>query len=343
MHTISFGSIHRSIITMENTELPPFVVLTGRNGSGKSHLLEALNEGKVKTSLTDDFTNAIRLFDWSSIVPRDTGVFDPAQDHTRRSQWFSQILAHRNQYFPGLQQAAISLGVPAANCSTIGKIRELTIEVLREILPDPSNAASVQSQLRQHLSNIGRNVFSSSLKNIPDEGWRRSAHKLNTRSPDAFFTADQAELFEQDEMLWGEIDPFQQAFGRMFTSYRELIHSNDRLEKYPPPGGVKRHLGSEEFVAVYGPPPWDFVNRILSECLLDFRVDSPPLHQTTAYEPKLTLLSSGAQVRFIDLSSGEKVLMSFALCLYNAEEKRQEKIFPNSYCLMKLTPHFTLQ
>lgn len=33
-------------------------------------------------------------------------------------------------------------------------------------------------------------------------------------------------------------------------------------------------------------------------------------------------------MRFNDLSSGEKVLMSFALCLYNASDKRQKKKFP---------------
>ncbi|AQQ01277.1 hypothetical protein B0W48_16775 [Pseudoalteromonas aliena] len=33
-------------------------------------------------------------------------------------------------------------------------------------------------------------------------------------------------------------------------------------------------------------------------------------------------------MRFQDLSSGEKVLMSFALCLYNASDERQEKHFP---------------
>ena len=45
-------------------------------------------------------------------------------------------------------------------------------------------------------------------------------------------------------------------------------------------------------------------------------------------EPKLTKISADVEMQFQDLSSGEKVLMSFALCLYNAEESRQEKVFP---------------
>ncbi|MDT0619452.1 ABC transporter ATP-binding protein, partial [Salinisphaera sp. P385] len=67
---------------------------------------------------------------------------------------------------------------------------------------------------------------------------------------------------------------------------------------------------------------------ILEVCRLDFRVEPPPLHEVGSYEPKLTKLSSEVEMRFQDLSSGEKVLMSFALCLYNATDARQEKPFP---------------
>jgi hypothetical protein len=125
------------------------------------------------------------------------------------------------------------------------------------------------------------------------------------------------------------VDPFQQAFGRVFTSYRELIHANDRLEKYPAiDDPTRKVLSKVQFVETYGPTPWDFVNEILKECSLDFRVNAPPLHEIASYEPKLRKLSADVEMRFQDLSSGEKVLMSFALCLYNSQESRQIKNFP---------------
>ena len=118
--------------------------------------------------------------------------------------------------------------------------------------------------------------------------------------------------------MWEEVDPFQQAFGRVFTSYRDLIHSNDRLEKYSLGEELgPQHLPQSEFTATYGPPPWEFVNEILEVCNLDFRVDHPPMHETSSYEPRLRKLTTGVEMLFKDLSSGEKVLMSFALCLYN--------------------------
>lgn len=167
------------------------------------------------------------------------------------------------------------------------------------------------------------------MARIGDEHWRKAAPKVQQKAPESFFVASQSNFFRDEDFLWGEVDPFKQAFGRVFTTYRELIHDNDRVEKYPPkddPG--RRFLSPEQFIKKFGPPPWDFVNQILEVCRLDFRVDFPPLHETTAYEPKLHKLSIPVEMRFQDLSSGEKVLMSFALCLYNSQEGRQSKIFP---------------
>lgn len=148
-------------------------------------------------------------------------------------------------------------------------------------------------------------------------------------SPELFLTASHADFFRNKTFLWGDVDPFQQAFGQVFATYRSLVHENDRLEKYPPPApSISKYLSEKEFVGEYGEPPWDFVNRILKESNLDFRVDSPPMHETVSYEPKLHKLSKDVEMRFQDLSSGEKVLMSFALCIYNAQESRQAKTFP---------------
>ncbi len=106
---ITFISVHKSIVRLSTTSLPKFVVLTGKNGSGKTHLLEAIDQGKVKSSLVEDQTNDVLLFDWNSIIPKDTGVFHPSQYQTQRSSWFTQIRAQQDTQFPTIQQQAISL------------------------------------------------------------------------------------------------------------------------------------------------------------------------------------------------------------------------------------------
>ena len=39
---VSIRKNHKSIHLIQDLELPDFVVLTGKNGSGKSHLMEAM-------------------------------------------------------------------------------------------------------------------------------------------------------------------------------------------------------------------------------------------------------------------------------------------------------------
>ena len=78
----------------------------------------------------------------------------------------------------------------------------------------------------------------------------------------------------------------------------------------------------------YGEPPWNFVNSILEAASLDFRINQPPKYEDRPYEPILTDQVRGTQVKFADLSSGEKILMSFALCLYYAEDRRQLVDYP---------------
>ena len=326
---ITFSAVHKSITNLEEITMPGFVVLTGRNGSGKTHLLTAIKAGKIKSSLVSDIDVDVKYFDSSTIIPTDTGIFDPAQAQTQRSQWFVTIENRRKEMLPNLQSFAIERGIPSQYCSSIKSIVGLSIEKLREILGSPENAETTYESLQQHINNLGIDIGNHTISQIGDEFWRKTIPKLQAQSPSRFLVSSQADFYQDENFLWGEVDPFKQAFGRVFSTYRTLIHENDLLEKYPPGSeSSRRHRSAGEFVEEFGVPPWDFVNEILAECKLDFRVDHPPLYETFSYEPKLQKISKDVEMRFEDLSSGEKVLMSFALCLYNTQETRQSKSFP---------------
>ena len=101
-------------------------------------------------------------------------------------------------------------------------------------------------------------------RNVGDENWKKTAPKVANENPELFLESSESRFFNEDKFLWGEVDTFQQAFGRVFSIYRDLIHKNDRLEKYPPKknSGLK-YLTKDEFLERYNEPPWDFVNQIL--------------------------------------------------------------------------------
>jgi AAA15 family ATPase/GTPase len=112
-NTLVYDKLYRSITQLNTINLPNFVVLVGRNGSGKSHLLSAIQGGQIRSSLISDLSSDVKLFDSNTIIPRDTGIFDPAQDQSRQSQLFNSLRLQRDQHLPTLQQVAIQYGVPA--------------------------------------------------------------------------------------------------------------------------------------------------------------------------------------------------------------------------------------
>ena len=317
---------YKSITGLRMVKLPPFVVLTGLNGSGKSHLLTAIARGAVKSSLAPDHANDVRLFTAETIVPKDVGAFDPYQSRSQQAGWFAAVRNIRPQFEPSVLQQAIQLGIPAEHCSSVRSLWALTVERLAVILDKPDRVEEVATSLQKLIHDTGRNIGHNAINQNGDQTWRTLAQKIVASSPEAFLIATEYEFFKNDAFRWGVVDPFQQAFGQVFTTYRDLMQSNTLLREYPT--ADESYLACEEFEKEYGLPPWDFVNQILEECKLDFRINQPVLHDKGSYEPQLRKLTSNIEMRFDDLSSGEKVLMSFALCLYNTRESRQLKRFP---------------
>lgn len=79
-------------------------------------------------------------------------------------------------------------------------------------------------------------------------------------------------------------------------------------------------LSEDEFITKYGRPPWDFLNDIFAAAELDFRINAPYPWDDRPYEAVLRDENRGIEIKFVDLSSGERILMSFALCLYHASD-----------------------
>ena len=226
-HTLTFSDVHKSITSLSSTVLPQFAVLTGRNGSGKTHLLTAIRDGKVRSSIAPDFAAEVRFFDWGTIVPKDNGIFDPWQEQSRFSQWFAHVQNHRQQAFPELQKFVVAQGIPAIHCMNLPAINMLSVERLRELLPEPGAAEDAYQRIADRVRAYGQQVGNQTINHIGDELWRKTAPKIIQSEPTSFAFSSQSEFFNRSDFLWGEVDVFQQAFGRVFTAYRELLHENN--------------------------------------------------------------------------------------------------------------------
>lgn len=327
-YSITFRRPYKSIAALPTIELPPFVVLTGVNGSGKSHLLEALSGGMVRSSIAQDPKTEIALFDWNTIIPNDTGIHIPAQEKVTRANLFSSIRQHRSRYLSQIQNVAQQYGIDSSKLSSWDRVRAtLNKESLMAMMSDQRRVDEADKAIRSHLNGYAQQIRGQI--GTGEDHFHKAVDLVLEKQPHAFLLDEEDAFFSREEFLWGQIDPFKQAFARLFTNYRELLRSNLVLVGAQARGiKDKPPLDEYEFVQTYGRPPWEFVNSILELNEFDFRIDYPRPSDDGSYEPKLTKLSKSVEMRFSDLSSGERVLMSFALCLYNSFEKRHVRKFP---------------
>ncbi|WP_462172994.1 AAA family ATPase [Pseudoalteromonas xiamenensis] len=91
---LTFKSQHLSIKAFPDIEIPPFTLITGVNGAGKTHLLRAINLGNIQNSLASRPQQETKFFDSSTLVPNDIGQVSTAHVYQQRDS----ILQVSEQY-----------------------------------------------------------------------------------------------------------------------------------------------------------------------------------------------------------------------------------------------------
>lgn len=134
-------------------------------------------------------------------------------------------------------------------------------------------------------------------------------------------TAEDFYHFYPIEDGYENIDVFQQNFSNLFKRYLDKYEENEFRRYKNENRGNKNisFLKDNEFIDTYGDAPWLLVNEIIKEADLDYYLDVPEDYNKDApFQLKLVNTINKAEINFSDLSSGEKVLMSLALALYNS-------------------------
>lgn len=309
-YTLSLYRQHKSISSLQNIDLPSFVVLTGKNGSGKSHLLEAISLGSVKTSITEEPRKEIGIFTWNTIVPAGSGSYSLG-DWSAAVETIIRSLDNTRDNL--LNNTRNNLEASGGDVSLLDSISSASAiaKVVAEGTAMPEERAAfsaLSSSLHQYKNSflsLGRDQKLIS---------RRALATIWQKDPKILAFGSRATIREHlDEFRENSVEIFQQAFSRIFIEYLKKWQENQLLAA----NGLS-FLSADEFVARHHIAPWDFVNNILEKSRLPFSIDRPqPAKINEAYEPKL-IKNNGSEMRFEDLSSGEKVLMSFAFCVYNA-------------------------
>lgn len=257
-------------------ELPNFSVITGKNGSGKTHLLEALSNEKYSNIKDTNKIEKIKLIRFGELNPsiNETCTSNEAIDFFK-SEW-NQIkqIQDQNKSFetthpwkdPNAYLNAINNSNPKLKAAIVKILEKESIELLQ----------ITEDHVYRHIS-------------------------LSATTDGQIFTSHLARIFKT----------YQKRYIK--NEFNDFLNSKD--------GGKRIHLSLEEFEKINGPKPWELINKILARAGLSHTVIGPDqADDDSDYTLRLVEAISGAEISANDLSTGEKVLMSLALAIYNTQD-----------------------
>ncbi len=305
-----------SLMTAPEQTFPDLTIITGVNGAGKSHFLKAISNGSLIADITPNGSEDVRMFDWLNLAPTNEVEYDGTISLKARRDLYSRLEVFNKQpsCIPQVQSTLTLAGVPGPIVADLNRIPQLSAAELERYVPGKTEAQQLETDINRRAQAI--------LSHFPPE------QRAEIQSTAAFngrhvFTLRSEDFLMSTRPSWGDTNLFEQSFGRLFVEYRDTYVAN-KLRQLARMQGDKdvAPLEDEDFFKVYGGFPWDFVNSSLRATALNFMIDHPSLASFAPYRPQLRKSGLNSSIRFDGLSSGERVLMSFAFAVYYANDKR---------------------
>ena len=276
MMKITIKKEYKSLRSLPTFELPDFCMLTGKNGSGKSHLLEAISKQEIVTVSCDDKNIAnIKYIPFNGLNPKVESDCQYLTLTSNKKQIWSQINHLKTEY---------------------SRIRE-------------KNPRLTMLDILQH---IGGN----------DSTKRLFMHFMTLNNENVELINEDFFDKNYDISILNPNEVFSSQFAAIFKLYHTRLEDNNyriyRNEKF---GEHYDVLTDDEFVLKYGPKPWTLINEMLTNARLPYRVNNPEGQNKEAdFHLCLRDDERNIEIQVNDLSTGEKVLMSLALAIYNTSE-----------------------
>ncbi len=328
-HTVEFKKAHLSIGGLDTTVLPDFTILTGINGSGKSHLLLGLKAGAFDSDCTKNHGADILLTNWHSIIPDNSTKFSSLQRVQAFEQKLPKITQQLKRIRGTVRRIILHLGFPQSTKLSADFLIAVKYDSnLLETYPNLGRQQIPHSRFVLRFNEQIRGIAIAVEQMAPTNPSIEAQKQFEKRMIDILYMKDD-QVLEIPSLVWQKTEPFKQSFSHLFGTYRDLLGVNlkklgaevDGMQEANP-------LSNDQFITTYGRPPWDIVNEIFATANLDFKISKPDIYNDYAFTAQLTKVSTGADVSFSTLSSGEKVIMSFAICLFNGIDERQNARFP---------------
>lgn len=305
-----FRKAHLSIEQFSPVEIPNFVVLTGVNGAGKSHLIEAIEQGHVATEGLDN-PNIVH-FNYTNFRLSNESAFNGQQLASEREQAWQFYQTHIQ---PKAQSWRSKLGPEYVDVRS---------ECVSENKPFWSTA---RNKLNEYKDHFRRFMAGSNMRGNHQAQGIYSLAKSIPYSIDEIEHDDFIELYKPYQFTNGLL-PNQ--LGKIFWDYYvKYRHNQLNAFENEKNGKNYRALSEQDFITAHGHKPWEVVNEILATFdTLKYRVNSPEGSDIfSSFQLKLQHIEKpDLEIDFSNLSSGERILMALVASVYKSSSDR---LFPD--------------
>lgn len=314
---ITFAAKHLSIDQFNEVLTDNFIVLTGVNGSGKSHLLEAIEQKKVR--IDDSDAHRVVKFNFETFRLENESSYNAQQISAERQEAWAFF---ENQVKPNVVSWKTGLG----EAYTL-----LAEQCQRDKKPFWNAEGLSQAPYRQHL----KNLFNS--PHIKANQAAIGVYSMIQQLPYSIDEIRQDKFTSIYKPFSAKQDFLPMALGKIIWDYYIKYRSNqiNEFENFKN-GKTYAVLTEEEFIEAHGEKPWEIINSILTTFnSLEYRVNSPEGSDYFGnFALKLVHTSkTGLEVDFSSLSSGERVLMALVASIYKSSS---DNYFPDVLLLDEL-------
>jgi ABC-type branched-subunit amino acid transport system ATPase component len=324
---LSFAGRHLSIRAFPDIELPKLSVIVGPNGSGKTQLLQAINNGRITNSVAGQAHGGIQLL---SVQPDPTlanmsfSSLPEMNQNFQSHQTEASFYTLRKQVLtPFFEPLNALIGSSASRFEVHEDWWSLPPAVVNErIGADADLAAKIDGLFAETDAALCAPKISISLTDMDAKAGLEVLHRIGVvsrRLGKAPHTVSAQEIMKFSG--WGKIDIMHPNLAMIFVRYRDAYLKNKLISLDKDASKALNILSDDQFVERFGQAPWLLLNDALSSFGLPYSFQPPHPYDYTAYSLILSRIEDGETVHYPDLSSGEKVILDFALSTfqYDAE------------------------
>lgn len=355
-----------SIEGLLETDLPDFTVLIGKNGSGKTHLLKAIQNGSVITSLDQNYS-----IEPTSSMPRPPMPTNPTQfvylDSFTTAKKIEPTASSITNQTPNNQIAQQNNPMLAmfdswrANFLTpfINEIKDTLVRAGVAEITENIDAYSVRD-IYQFLASYKIEVGSEYAIALTEIFQRANLALVTQMAPDSsraiiepqgmMFVSNIKHVSErlkktplevtrknlEENGSWGSYTLFAPEITQIFSKYRDADIRNKNLRDGYSANERAMALSHKEFLVQFGQPPWDKISEILQEVGFKYKISPPSANLQEPCSLRLTGTDTELEIQHEDLSNGEKQILSTILALFVPDELRVNLVMPQLLLLDEL-------